>query len=75
MKCKFLTKDNVCTGKYSGFACIKGQCSSFKDAQKCEFHELSGDYCKKYARFGCVGKDSCITLSDYLEAVAEEEGV
>jgi hypothetical protein len=45
----------------------------FKDAQKCEHHEISGDYCKKYARFGCVGKDSCNTLSEYLEAVAESE--
>jgi hypothetical protein len=73
MKCKYLTKDNLCAGKYSGYACIKAQCSSFKDAQKCEHHETSGDYCRKYGRFGCVGKESCNTLSEYLEAVAEEE--
>lgn len=73
MKCRFLTKDGICTGKYSGYACIKKQCSSFQEGQKCEFHEPSGDYCKKYARFGCVGKESCETLSDYLEAVAEQE--
>ena len=73
MKCKYLTKDSLCTGKYSGYACIKTQCALFKDAQKCEHHEMSGDYCKKYGRFGCVGKESCSTLSEYLEAVAEEE--
>jgi hypothetical protein len=74
MRCKFLAKDGTCSGKYSGYSCIRQQCSSLKDAQKCEYHELSGDYCRKYARFGCVGKDSCVTLSDYLEAVAEDEG-
>ena len=73
MKCKYLAKDNLCTGKYAGYACIKKECSSFKEAQKCEHHELSGDYCKKYARFGCVGKDSCGSLADYLESVAEDE--
>jgi len=73
MRCRFETKDSLCTGKYAGYACIKKQCSSLKEAQKCEHHELSGDYCRKYARFGCVGKDSCQTLSNYLEAVAEEE--
>jgi len=73
MRCKYLTKDNLCTGKYHGFACIRKQCSSFKEAQKCEHHELSGDYCRKYGRFGCVGKESCNTLADYLEAVVEEE--
>lgn len=75
MKCKYLTKDNVCAGKYSGYACIRKQCSIYKDAQKCQYHETTGDYCGKYARFGCVGRDSCHTLSDYLEAVAEEEQV
>jgi hypothetical protein len=73
MRCKYLTKDSLCTGKYSGYACIKAQCPTFKDAQSCEHHEISGDYCKKYGRFGCVGRESCNTLSDYLEAVAEEE--
>lgn len=72
MKCRYLTKDNLCTGKYSGFSCIKKQCASFQEAQKCEFHETSGDYCRKYGRFGCVGKESCSTLADYLEAVSEE---
>ncbi|MGQ9587375.1 MAG: hypothetical protein ACUVT7_03210 [Thermoplasmata archaeon] len=73
MKCKYLTKDNMCTGKYSGYSCIKKQCSIYREAQKCEYHEISGDYCRKYGRFGCVGKDSCQTLADYLETVAEEE--
>jgi hypothetical protein len=27
----------------------------------------------KYGRFGCVGKDSCKSIADYLEAVAEEQ--
>ena len=73
MKCKYLSKDKLCTGKYSGFACIKKQCSYYREAQQCEHHELTGDYCRKYGRFGCVGRGSCHTLSDYLEAVAEEE--
>ena len=73
MHCRHLGKDNVCTGKYSGYTCIKKQCSLFKEAQKCEHHEATGDYCRKYGRFGCVGKDSCATLADYLETVAEEE--
>jgi hypothetical protein len=72
MKCKYLAKNNICTGKYSGYSCIKRHCSSFKEAQKCEYHDSSGDYCRKYQRFGCVGKDSCGSLVDYLEAVAEE---
>lgn len=72
MRCSFLTKDNICTGKYSGYACIKKQCSYFKEAQQCEHHENTGDYCRKYGRFGCVGKNSCKTLMDYLEAVSED---
>jgi hypothetical protein len=39
----------------------------------CEFRDMSGDYCKKYNRFGCVGKESCSSLADYLDAVAEDE--
>lgn len=73
MLCKFLTAENLCTGRYNGFACIRKQCSYYQEAQKCEFHESTGDYCRKYGRFGCVGKGSCESLSDYLSAVAEEE--
>lgn len=73
MRCKFRTSDNLCAGKYKGFACIGKQCSYHRESQKCEHHEETGDYCRKYARFGCVGKDSCETLSDYLSAAAEEE--
>jgi hypothetical protein len=72
MRCAFLTKDNICTGKYSGYSCIKKQCAYLQDSQKCEHHELSGDYCRKYGRFGCVGKDSCRSLTEYLEAVSLE---
>lgn len=71
MKCRFITREGLCTGAYPGYACITKQCTSFKQAQNCEHHELSGDYCKKYGRFGCVGKDSCKSLADYLEAVAD----
>jgi len=71
MKCKFRTVTNRCTGKYKGFACIREQCSYYAESKKCEFHEASGDYCWKYGRFGCVGKNSCGTLLDYLDAVAE----
>ncbi len=73
MICKFIGKDGVCMGKYSGYSCIRDQCASFREAKQCEHHELSGDYCRKYGRFGCVGKASCGSLGDYLEAVAEEE--
>ena len=72
MHCRHLTKEGLCTGTYEGYACIKKHCAAFKDAQKCEFREVEGDYCKKYNRFGCVGKESCQNLADYLEAVAEE---
>ena len=72
MKCKFRTKDDLCTGKYRGFSCIQKQCTYFLEALKCEYHESSGDYCRKYGRFGCVGKDACGTLADYLESVVCE---
>lgn len=72
MKCRFRTADSLCTGKYNGFACIGRQCSYYMESLKCEHHEETGDYCRKYARFGCVGKDSCGTLADYLAATAEE---
>lgn len=72
MKCKFRTIDNRCSGKYRGFACIQKQCAYFAESQKCEHHESTGDYCRKYGRFGCVGKESCATLVDYLDAVAVE---
>lgn len=72
MKCAHITRDGLCTSKYAGYSCIKRQCSLFKDAHKCEYHEPTGDYCRKYARFGCVGKDSCSTLADYLEAATED---
>ncbi len=72
MKCRFRTRDNLCTGKYEGFACIEKQCAYFAEAQKCEHHETTGDYCRRYGRFGCVGKDCCGSLVDYLEAVAAE---
>lgn len=72
MRCKFRTPDGLCTDKYNGFACIARQCSYYKDSMKCEHHEETGDYCRKYARFGCVGKGSCETLTDYLAAVSEE---
>jgi len=74
VKCKFRSKDNLCEGKYKGFACIQKQCAHYSASQSCEHHELSGDYCRKYSRFGCVGKDSCASLVDYLEAVADEAG-
>jgi len=72
MKCRFKTRDNRCAGKYEGFACIQKQCACFAEAQNCEHHETTGDYCRKYGRFGCVGKDSCGSLVDYLEAVAAD---
>lgn len=72
VKCKYLRKDGLCSGRYAGFACIKRHCTYYKQAQACEYREATGDYCRKYGRFGCVGRDSCRTLADYLEAVAEE---
>ena len=73
MKCKYLTKDGLCSGIYSGFACIKRQCANYQQALKCDYYEKTGDYCKKFGRFGCVGMGSCDTLADYLEAFADEE--
>ena len=73
MHCRYLARDGHCTGKYDGYACIREHCSILQDAKKCEFHEESGDYCRKYARFGCVGRDNCDSLADYLESIAEVE--
>jgi hypothetical protein len=73
MRCKFLSSDGVCEGKYEGYACIGDYCTAVQEAKLCEYHEPTGDYCRKYSRFGCVGKHSCSTLEDYLEAVLEEE--
>ena len=72
MNCRSKGKNNLCKGKYRGFACIEKQCAHFAEAHKCEHHEMTGDYCKKYGRFGCVGKDSCGSLVDYLDAVAAD---
>lgn len=72
MRCRYLSSGGLCTGRYQGYACIKRHCVHFKQAQACEHHDETGDYCRKYARFGCVGKDSCGTLAEYLEAVAAE---
>lgn len=75
MICRYLGKEGACEGKYDGYACIKGQCPLFREAKNCEHHDLTGDYCRKYGRFGCVGRESCQSLADYLEAIAEEEQV
>ncbi len=72
MHCTFQTKDSLCTGKYAGYACIMKQCTYYKESRRCEHHEETGDYCRKYARFGCVGKGNCGTLTEYLESVAAE---
>ncbi len=72
LQCRFKGDGNRCLGKYKGFACIENQCAYYAEAQKCEHHEGTGDYCRKYARFGCVGRDSCGSLVDYLGAVAAE---
>lgn len=69
--CKYLSKNGLCTGMYDGYACIRGQCALVRQSKECEYHEVSGDYCRKYARFGCVGKENCSSLADYLETVSE----
>lgn len=73
MHCKYLAKDGRCTGKYAGYACIRDQCTLVKLSKRCEHHEPTGDYCRKYARFGCVGKENCTSLADYLDTVSEEQ--
>ncbi len=73
IRCKHLAKDGTCTGVYEGYACIRTHCALYKEARLCEHHDVTGDYCRKYNRFGCVGKDSCATLADYLDAVADCE--
>jgi hypothetical protein len=73
--CKYLAKDGLCAGKYSGYACIKSQCALVRESKQCEHHEPTGDYCRKYARFGCVGRDNCESLSDYLDTVSEDQAV
>lgn len=73
MHCKHLTKDGMCSGMYSGYACIKGHCTLVKESKACEHHEPTGDYCRKYARFGCVGRNNCTSLADYLDTVSEDQ--
>lgn len=73
MHCRFLAREGTCSGKYAGYACIKDHCTLVQESRKCEYHEPSGDYCRKYARFGCVGRDSCASLADYLDTVSEGE--
>lgn len=73
LHCRHLAKDGICTGRYEGYACIKEQCALVKQSKECEHHEVSGDYCRRYARFGCVGKDNCSSLTDYLETVSEAQ--
>ena len=73
MLCKFMSSSGRCTGRYEGYACIKSDCAYWRESHSCEFHDVTGDYCRKYARFGCVGKDCCDSLSDYIQAVSEAE--
>lgn len=76
MLCKYLSKEGLCTGRYTGYACIRKQCSYQRESKDCEYHDPTGDYCRKFGRFGCVGRENCGTLASYLESlVAEEEPV
>lgn len=76
MSCKYLDKDGRCSGKYNGFACIKSQCSYFKETVdkllNCPYSVEKGLYCKKYKSFLCtMGK--CSTYAEYLEGLADME--
>ena len=73
MLCRFLSQEGLCKGRYRGYGCIGEQCGHWIESHRCEHHEGTGDYCRKYARFGCVGKDCCGTLMDYLQAASEAE--
>ena len=73
MLCRFMSSDGVCTGRYSGYGCIRSRCQYWRESHECEHHDPTGDYCWKYARFGCVGKDSCDSLTDYLQAASDAE--
>ncbi len=73
MLCRYRSPDGICVGKYEGYACISSSCSYWMEAHNCEHHDGAGDYCNKHARFGCVGKESCHTLSEYLQAASEAE--
>ncbi len=63
----------MCEGKYSGYACIRTHCAIVRESKLCEHHDISGDYCRKYARFGCVGKGNCESAEDYLDSICEDE--
>ena len=67
MECIHLDSDGVCKGKYSGFACIGPKCKAERDPP-CEHNEQEF-YCRKFKRFGCVGRSNCTSLEDYLKAV------
>ena len=68
MHCKHLSREGLCEGEYSGYACIKKHCSSYREAMNCEFKEGSGDYCKKYGRFYCAGKENCGNAGDFMRS-------
>ncbi|MCG7844096.1 MAG: hypothetical protein MIO90_01540 [Methanomassiliicoccales archaeon] len=67
-ECPRLGPDGKCNGLYYGFTCIKDKCKMQNREATCEFC-IGGDYCLKYNRFGCVGKDNCGTKDDYLSYI------
>ena len=76
MVCKYLDDNLKCTGKYAGFACIKGQCFLFKEARdkllNCPHSVEKGLYCTKYKSFLCT-MGNCATYAEYLESLANME--
>jgi len=67
MQCIHFNADGVCKGKYNGFACIGPKCKAEKDPP-CEYNDQDF-YCRKFKRFGCVGRSNCTSLEEYLKSV------
>lgn len=68
MHCAFRLEDGRCNGKYKGFACIGAKCRGEKE-MPCPFYDHNY-YCRKFRRFGCVGRSRCgETVEEYLRVM------
>jgi len=70
MTCKYDDGKGWCTGKFSGFGCIKDRCDSYAPAEderySCTGKPGDGTYCHKYKRFYCAGMENCADAKNYI---------
>ena len=58
--CRFRDEDGMCTGRYSGYACIEDRCPFYRMIieGECKYLRDKG-YCTYYKRFHCPGLGNC----------------